>query len=99
MALGSLEIGLSDSELQQIQSILGLFPHIEEVFLFGSRARGDYKRGSDIDLSIKGEDVVVLIIRMTLPSYAPTARLRNTFLFPNPTNLIRTSKILLLSKT
>ena len=52
MALGSLEIGLSDSELQQIQSILGLFTHIEEVFLFGSRARGDYKRGSDIDLSI-----------------------------------------------
>ena len=57
MALGTLEIGLSDSEIQQVQSILGLFPHIEEVFLFGSRARGDYKRGSDIDLSIKGEEL------------------------------------------
>lgn len=31
--------------------------HIQKVVLFGSRARGDYKRTSDIDLAVKGGEV------------------------------------------
>ncbi len=31
---------------------------IDKVILFGSRARGDYKRVSDIDLAVSGKDVV-----------------------------------------
>lgn len=30
---------------------------IDQVILFGSRARGDYHRTSDIDLAVKGRDV------------------------------------------
>ena len=30
---------------------------IDKVILFGSRARGDYKRTSDIDLAVEGGDV------------------------------------------
>ncbi|OQY08311.1 MAG: hypothetical protein B6I28_04850 [Fusobacteriia bacterium 4572_132] len=30
---------------------------IEEVILFGSRAKGNYKNGSDIDLAIKGKEL------------------------------------------
>lgn len=30
---------------------------VEKVVLFGSRARGDYKRTSDIDLAVKGGDI------------------------------------------
>lgn len=30
---------------------------VEKVVLFGSRARGDYHRGSDIDLAVYGGDV------------------------------------------
>lgn len=29
---------------------------VTKVILFGSRARGDYKRASDIDLAVKGGD-------------------------------------------
>lgn len=29
---------------------------IDQVILFGSRARGDYKRVSDIDLAVRGGD-------------------------------------------
>ena len=29
-------------------------PFVDEVILFGSRAKGNYKKGSDIDLAIKG---------------------------------------------
>lgn len=31
------------------------YPQIEEVVLYGSRARGDYKNGSDIDLTLRGD--------------------------------------------
>lgn len=31
--------------------------HIQKVVLFGSRARGDYKRTSDIDLAVRGGEV------------------------------------------
>ena len=30
---------------------------VEQVLLFGSRSRGDYKRTSDIDLAVKGGDI------------------------------------------
>lgn len=30
---------------------------IKEVILFGSRARGDYGRASDIDLAVRGGDI------------------------------------------
>jgi predicted nucleotidyltransferase len=32
------------------------YPEVEEVILFGSRAKGNYKKGSDIDLAIKGPE-------------------------------------------
>lgn len=31
--------------------------HIQKVILFGSRARGDHKRTSDIDLAVKGGEI------------------------------------------
>ena len=30
---------------------------VEKIILFGSRARGDYKRTSDIDLAVSGGDI------------------------------------------
>ena len=43
---------------QVINEILELAKkyHIERVILFGSRARGDYKKTSDIDLAVTGGD-------------------------------------------
>ena len=40
--------------MKELRDILASIPEIEEAVLYGSRARGDYKRGSDIDLSLKG---------------------------------------------
>ena len=31
--------------------------HLDRVILFGSRARGDYWRASDIDLAVSGGDI------------------------------------------
>lgn len=43
-----------------IEEICGLAKknHIRKVILFGSRARGDYHRASDIDLAVWGGDVL-----------------------------------------
>ena len=43
--------------MQEIYRILNAFPHVEEAVLFGSRAKGCYRKGSDIDIALKGEKV------------------------------------------
>jgi predicted nucleotidyltransferase len=47
--------GLSGSTVQQIQQVLADYPSIEQVILYGSRAMGREKPGSDIDLVIVGD--------------------------------------------
>lgn len=49
------ELGLTDKDLKEITGILARFPQIKEALIFGSRALGNYKKGSDIDLVLKGE--------------------------------------------
>lgn len=38
------------------------FPEVEQVVLFGSRAKGNYRAGSDIDLAVKGKKVTPALI-------------------------------------
>lgn len=52
-------IGLSDSELQILRDVFVRFPDIEEVILFGSRARGTHRPSSDVDLAIKGKNLSI----------------------------------------
>ena len=49
--------GLKRSDIEAIVKVLQGFPVIETALIFGSRAMGNYKRGSDIDIAIKGEGV------------------------------------------
>lgn len=50
--------GLSESDLQLILVATKAIPEIEQLILFGSRAKGNNKPGSDVDLAIKGKTVV-----------------------------------------
>jgi predicted nucleotidyltransferase len=43
--------GLSQETLEAIRSCLQQYPDIVWVKIYGSRAKGDYERGSDIDLA------------------------------------------------
>ncbi len=47
--------GISDKSYQLILTALEKYPQVEEAIVFGSRAKGKYKKGSDIDLAIKGD--------------------------------------------
>ena len=47
--------GLSDATVARILGVFARFPAIERAVLYGSRARGNFKPGSDIDLTLFGE--------------------------------------------
>ena len=49
--------GLKVELLKEIQEKILAFPNVKKVLIFGSRARGDYKKYSDIDLAVFGEQV------------------------------------------
>ena len=51
------QFGLSERALDDIRALAKQYG-IERVILFGSRARGDYRRTSDIDLAIEGGDTI-----------------------------------------
>lgn len=46
--------GLSASTLAEIARVLSAFPGVERAILFGSRAKGTQRPGSDIDLALVG---------------------------------------------
>ena len=45
--------GLKSDVIDKIQGALAQFEAIDSVILYGSRAKGNYRTGSDIDLTIK----------------------------------------------
>lgn len=46
--------GIPAETLARINLVLARFPEVERAVLFGSRAKGNYKPGSDIDLALYG---------------------------------------------
>lgn len=50
-----LETGLTDEEWELIRSVLEAHPELTQVKLFGSRAKGNAKPTSDVDLALFGE--------------------------------------------
>lgn len=49
------QFGLKLSTINQIQQVFKRHPEIEQVLLYGSRAKGNYRNGSDIDLTLIGD--------------------------------------------
>jgi predicted nucleotidyltransferase len=54
--------GLAKNDLDIIITILQLEDKIDEAVIFGSRAMGKYKNGSDVDIALKGKDIDAGII-------------------------------------
>ena len=50
------QFGISEKSYQLILGFFPKFPEVEKVLVFGSRAKGNYKIGSDIDLAIMGDN-------------------------------------------
>ena len=47
--------GLKKQHIDAINECFAQFPEIDQVIIYGSRAKGNFKSGSDIDLTITGD--------------------------------------------
>ena len=48
--------GLSDATVQAISGVFARHPEVSKALLYGSRAKGRHKPGSDIDLTLVGDE-------------------------------------------
>jgi len=46
--------GFREPDLDIIRSVISRFPQVSEAIIFGSRAKGNFRRGSDVDIALKG---------------------------------------------
>ena len=46
--------GLTTATVDRLQSVLAHYPEVEKAVLYGSRAKGTHRPGSDIDLTLCG---------------------------------------------
>lgn len=77
--------GLSDISTQKLTTLFRRYPAIEKAIIYGSRARGDNNRGSDIDITFTGETLTPdMLLRISndiddllLPYYVDISLMNN----------------------
>lgn len=55
-----MEFGLKDMEIKALREVLASVPEVEEAIIYGSRARGTNRKSSDIDMTLKGDNLTYL---------------------------------------
>lgn len=46
--------GLKETTIEKLCGVFAKYPQVSKAVLYGSRAKGNYKNGSDIDLTLHG---------------------------------------------
>jgi predicted nucleotidyltransferase len=54
--------GLKQTTIESIKNVFRRYSQVEQVIIYGSRAKGNYKNGSDIDLTLKGDDLSLTLM-------------------------------------
>ena len=49
-----MKFGLKEEVIEKITRVIAGFAEVDEAVLYGSRAKGNHRPGSDIDLTLKG---------------------------------------------
>jgi predicted nucleotidyltransferase len=52
-----MQYGLKDHTIKVIHEVFSHYPQVEKAIIYGSRAKGNYREGSDIDLTLAGSDI------------------------------------------
>ena len=55
MSAPDLQFGLRSEVLEKLLSVFHKHPNVERVTIYGSRSIGNYRNGSDIDLTMIGD--------------------------------------------
>ncbi|GAB3659824.1 nucleotidyltransferase domain-containing protein [Echinicola sediminis] len=50
-----MRFGLLEADIEAINKSFAAYPKIKKVILYGSRAKGNFRPGSDIDLTVEEE--------------------------------------------
>lgn len=75
--------GLSKTDIREMISVFKLHIGIEQVILLGSRVKGNFKNGSDIDLALKGNKLNlddILNVLLDLDNYILPIKLIRLFI-------------------
>ncbi|SDC85421.1 MULTISPECIES: nucleotidyltransferase domain-containing protein [unclassified Candidatus Frackibacter] len=59
-----MKFGLKEEQLQSIVEVIREVEKIEKASIFGSRARGDYEKTSDIDIAIYAPEISSLELNL-----------------------------------
>lgn len=54
-----MKFGLTDDTIAAVSGCLARNPKIEKAIIYGSRAKGTYRKGSDIDLVLIGQELTI----------------------------------------
>ena len=57
-----MSFGLESNTIGKIKSVFTKYPEIEKVIIYGSRAKGNYSNGSDIDITLTGNGLTIPLI-------------------------------------
>ncbi len=57
-----MPFGLNSHTVDNINLVFAKYPEIEKVMIYGSRAKGNYTNGSDIDLTVIGNDISLSLL-------------------------------------
>lgn len=57
-----MSFGLKEFDLEYIVDTIKKFDEIDKAVIFGSRAKGTYKNGSDIDIAIYGGKITLDVL-------------------------------------
>jgi len=52
--MSALRFGLKEAVIEKLCGVFAKYPQVSKAVLYGSRAKGNYKNGSDIDLTLHG---------------------------------------------
>ena len=52
-----MKFGLDEEVIEKLQNVFANYDDIKKVIIYGSRAKGNYRKGSDIDLVLFGQNL------------------------------------------
>lgn len=58
----TLDSGLKTQTIKAINGVFAQYPQIDQAILYGSRATGTYRPGSDIDLTLEGKTLTLTLL-------------------------------------
>lgn len=54
--------GLSEQDMGTLKSVFSSYPQVDEAIIFGSRSKGNFRNGSDVDIALKGLEINLDIV-------------------------------------